>query len=812
MSFLSLGGRNLRVSILALGALALTGCAGVATLPDTTLPGASVQPGAIQGSVFGGHAPIVGAHVYVLQAGTGNYASGSTSLITSSATSDTHGNYVLTDATGAFNVTGDYTCTVNTPVYLAATGGMTADNTGGTTYSVTPLTITGASVSSDGSTLTFTSNNLLYPNQGVVFNLGSTGNWNALNGGLYNVINTITYPLTPTSFSISTPPGVTVTGSATGTATPQSANNPAIANLAVLGNCPPSGNFSTGSTAISYVYMNEVSTTAAAYALAGFGSGPFNIGYPGGSSLAFTGIQNAANNAAQLYNIQGKYLSTVFAGEGHIANPTTPAGNGIVPQSTLDTLGNILASCVDSTNLGNGATNPDIGSGSGTPSSSCSKLFSDATSNGIPYLTAGYGTIATDTATAAFNIAHNPGANVASLFILQGTETTPFAPNLATAPADFTVAIKYPSSYTTGTTTTTVPYLVGPQAVSIDAKGDFWFTSQPTAGSNGSGYIAGSSPLGVNLYNNLNVFWMYGDVAIDSAGDAWTGNQGNYVLATEITPPVSPATAYTLATRGSSYTYAQGVTADGSGDIFIPHGPTTQNLGTGTPPADNDQTLTELNTTGGTVSTGATGNMQASFPVNAYMTHAAFDSSNDIWFTSNNGNVIARVASASGTAIAGFPLKTTTATTACPLATASTFLNPEQPSIDSGGNAWVPMYNAGAGTTVAEITPTGGCTSVSGFNGPYGTTIDGANNLWVTNRHGNSISLLSASATTPAVASSYTVGGLLNGPQGIAVDLSGDLIIANYGGNSILEVIGAATPTYAPLGVAASKTKLGAQP
>jgi hypothetical protein len=794
---------------LLLGALALTGCGGMASLPDTIVSTPSTTSNPIQGNVFGGHAPIVGAHIYILQAGTGGYASAPTNLMTSgSSGSDGHGNYVLTDANGAFNVTGDYTCTTGMPVYLAATGGMTSTNIGGSNYSTSPITISAATSTYisviNSYALTFTGNNLLYPGQSVVFS-GLTGGWAGLNGGSSTVTSATT-----TTFTILYAAGIS--GTTTGTALPQSAINPAIANLAVLGNCPSTGNFSTsgpGSDVISYVYINEVSTAVTAYAFAGFGSGPFNIGYPSGSALAKSGIENAANNAAALYNIQGAYISSTFAGEGHIANPTTPAGNGVVSQATLDTLGNILASCVDSNNLSNSATNPNT-----VPptSSSCSKLFGNATSNGIPYGNTGFGTIPTDTATAAFNIAHYPAGNpgytasfMSAIFILQGSQETPFSPNLGSQPNDFTVAIQFPSSSNPGPAVD--PALTqGAQAVAVDASGNFWFTTKPGTTFT-TGYLVEDSPAGVKLYDNFNSTWTYGDVAIDSNGDAWTGNQGNYVLATEIVPPHGATTTYTLKLQGSSYTYAQGVTADGSGNVFVPHGPTLP------PPAstDNDQTLSELDTAG-VVTPGTTGNMMASFPPGAYMTHAAIDSSHDIWFTSNNGNVITRVNSATGAAITGFPINTSTSTAGCPSGTAGSILSPQQPAIDASGNAWVPIYGtSGSGSSVIEVTPAGGCTAYTVGTGPYGATIDGANNLWVTNNAGNSITVIPTSGTASPF-STYTVGGLLSGPQGVAVDLSGDLIITNFTGNSIVEVIGAATPTYLPLGVAAANGKLGAKP
>jgi DNA-binding beta-propeller fold protein YncE len=112
-----------------------------------------------------------------------------------------------------------------------------------------------------------------------------------------------------------------------------------------------------------------------------------------------------------------------------------------------------------------------------------------------------------------------------------------------------------------------------------------------------------------------------------------------------------------------------------------------------------------------------------------------------------------------------------------------------------------------------KVTPAGACTSYLVGSGPYGAAVDGANNLWVTNNGGGSITEINT-ATGVAISPStnYTAGGVLDGPQGIAVDLSGDLIIANFVDNSVVEVIGAAAPTYLPLGVAAGNSKLGAKP
>ena len=77
-----------RVAALSLltGAVFLTGCgAGLSSFPDVEPTPGQVPLGTISGNDYGGHAPIVGAHVFVLQAGTGGYGAKVTSLLTSSS-------------------------------------------------------------------------------------------------------------------------------------------------------------------------------------------------------------------------------------------------------------------------------------------------------------------------------------------------------------------------------------------------------------------------------------------------------------------------------------------------------------------------------------------------------------------------------------------------------------------------------------------------------------------------------------------------------------------------------------------------------
>ena len=119
----------------------------------------------------------------------------------------------------------------------------------------------------------------------------------------------------------------------------------------------------------------------------------------------------------RLYDIGGSNTACTGLGcdgETHIARATTLVGAGTVPQSLIDTLGNILANCVDSANTSVVAA---------SESAQCSTLFADTLSAGTS------GTRPIDTATAAIDMAHNPWANANALVSLP-TGNAPFQPCL----------------------------------------------------------------------------------------------------------------------------------------------------------------------------------------------------------------------------------------------------------------------------------------------------------------------------------------------------------------------------------------------
>ena len=212
-----------------------------------------------------------------------------------------------------------------------------------------------------------------------------------------------------------------------GTAGSQSV--PQAGLLAAIGSCP-----ATSSTVVAQV--NEVSTVAAAWSLAGFATDAVHVS-SSGTALAQVGVANAFANAANLVT-----LST------GVARTANVSGNGTVPQAEINGLANILSVCV---NPGN-TTFPFV-------ASNCSLLLGDALSVGTT------GNTPTDTATAAINIAHNPGANnISDIYDLP--DASPYTPTLSRQPNDFTIAVTY-----------TGGGLNGPQGIAIDGSGNAWIAN-----------------------------------------------------------------------------------------------------------------------------------------------------------------------------------------------------------------------------------------------------------------------------------------------------------------------------------------------
>jgi hypothetical protein len=115
----------------------MTGCGGFSTANTAATVTAPVTASVkgLHGAMHGGQQPISYAIVQLYQAGSTGYGTGATPLIPSGSyyaggqkgcvASGTQTCYtsVVTDANGNFSITGDYSCTLGTQVYLTGTGG-----------------------------------------------------------------------------------------------------------------------------------------------------------------------------------------------------------------------------------------------------------------------------------------------------------------------------------------------------------------------------------------------------------------------------------------------------------------------------------------------------------------------------------------------------------------------------------------------------------------------------------------------------------------------------------------------------------------
>ncbi|HEY1994138.1 MAG TPA: hypothetical protein VGG81_07025 [Edaphobacter sp.] len=511
---------------------------------------------------------------------------------------------------------------------------------------------------------------------------------------------------------------IVATGGNPGLVTPT--NNASLVQMAALGPCSLHGSQYTLDPN-SFININEVSTVASVYALAGFiNPATGRIGTSAGNS---TGLANAFQTASNLVD-----LST---GQARTA---TPAGNGTVPQAEINTLADIIAPCVNSTGSG-----PE-----------CAALFAAATPSG--------GSAPTNTLQALFNIATHPSQQVGALYTLSSL-TAPFQPTLPFAPNDWTIHVTYTASGSTQT------------AIAVDGSGNVWIANESSSSvtelaadgtilSGPAGYTGG----GLNRPTAI---------AIDPLGNAWLTNTfGGLAKLSNVGIPLSGPTGFPVC--------GVGLAIDGFGNVWcgaLGHVSKIDNNGNllsgtgypggglGTPigasvdplnnvwftstTAFNVSNVAEFTNVGVPLS-GATG-YTATGLTNAWS--IANDSAGNTWVTDNSFIPFSKVFrfASDGTNLSG-PNGYNGGGLTNPLAIA----------IDGAGNAWVTSDQIvtinGTSTSVnamVELNTAG--TFLSGATGfslpaggyPVGAAIDGSGNVWAAMSSNYVVELVGAA--TPVV-------------------------------------------------------------
>ncbi len=472
-------------------------------------------------------------------------------------------------------------------------------------------------------------------------------------------------------------------------------NNAAISLMAALGSC---GNL----TPSTYIVINEVSTVASVYALAGYMTDATHVA-ASGTALAATGLANAFATVTNLEDLpSGNALATTPAVPGYPAASGLSA-NGTVPQSTINTLADILASCINT----DGATTP------------CSTLLATATNDGTPT-----GTAALETTTAMLNIAHNPGVNVSTLYNLSSS-TAPFQPSLSATPNDFTLSLRF-----------TAPSFNGTYLMAVDASGDVWTPS--LSGSK----LTQLSPTGVVLSgvagftgNGLATPAM---PVIDASGSVWVTNLGSTSIsrftssgATYAGSPYTSADSDNFSgvidSNGNFWTATEGSTVQ----LFSPSGALLSGSGFHLP-SNNEDSVFAADTAGGIFAVGYTS--AALYHLNSAGTVTTFsggglshpsgvslDQGGNMWVANFSGNSLSRFSSA------GAALSPATGYTGGGLN------EPVCTAVDGSGRVWAANHANGFlsefSSTGTPLSPSIGYrTSVS--TEPYQLIIDGSGNIW----------------------------------------------------------------------------------
>jgi len=475
-------------------------------------------------------------------------------------------------------------------------------------------------------------------------------------------------------------------------------NNSASSLMAAIGDCTTAESLIEK---VGLVSVNEVSTVAAAYTLAGFAIDSTHVA-SSGTTMAKRGLDNAFGNSTNLVDL----------GSG-AALATTPSGTGAVPQATINTLANLLAACV---------------AGGSSSSAHCTTLFDNALAGGTS------GAVPTDTATAVINIAHHPAANVQTLYNLAAT-TPSYTPALTAAPANFTVSLVFSSGG-----------FNGPGPVAVDSEGGVWianyFTNTATK-LNAMGVPAQNVPFADPSFNGP-----YG-VALDTSDNAWIINVlGNSV--TELSSTGSPVAGSPFTAGGLNGPAA--IAIDGSNSVWIVNDNTntvSKFSHSGVPAAGSPFTQPGLvnpygiaidakgnawvadytsNNVAKFTSTGATA------PGSPYggaglleCSAVAISNAGDAWIANYNAPTATELLS-SGAAAPGTPVD------GGGLSTAQNVI------VDGDGNAWFANYNS-----FSEISSTGVVLSPStGYTGTtiqslVGIAIDGAGNVWAPSFQQNAV-------------------------------------------------------------------------
>ncbi|MGA7155271.1 MAG: hypothetical protein WBY53_00395 [Acidobacteriaceae bacterium] len=520
--------------------------------------------------------------------------------------------------------------------------------------------------------------------------------------------------------------------------------NSAASELAAIGPCPQVG------AAVPPVIVDEVTTVAMSFALAGFANDALHIA-SSGSPLALTGVQNAFVNAS--------HLAATSTG---VAPALIPSGSATVPQTTINTLANILFSCIHSAGASSSACQALLGTGSTPPSS--------------------------DAASAMIAIAHSPGSAVSTLFAQQ-PPAPPFMPYLTAAPNDFSLGLVF----TGGGINLT-------NGMAVDAMSNVWST-------NDSYYLTEISSAGVFLSGSngyLTDAYVPGPIAIDLNDNVWIGNGAHTID--------GPGSLFELSSNGTVLSGANGY---GYGLLHTPEGlavDANNNIWATDTAGDN---VAEFSNSGQVLSgtKGFTGGGSS----NPYQ--LTITPSGDVWITNSTAYSISEFNSS------GVPLTPSTGVAGTGFFGGTALAIDRQNNVWVASEG-IGRYQVAKVSPDGVILSGSGyaITALQGTNGGGVTiAIDGDDNAWTPAGSSNVIELSNTGEILSG--SNGYGGGIALDPQYLVIDGSGDVWVssATYTPSGvrgvpgvytfkITELVGVAAPVVTPIAAGVKLKMLGVRP
>ena len=504
---------------------------------------------------------------------------------------------------------------------------------------------------------------------------------------------------------------------------------------------------------------------AAAYAFAGFATDATHISSPI-TGQGYQGIRNAVKNAA--------ILADTSTGDVQQNNPTTT----VVPGAMIYTIADILADCINSQNSSTAA---------------CTRLMGDETFNSV---------VPTDTASAAINMAHQPGANVADIYNNMLTDQVwggYYSPN---PPTDFAIGVGYSGGG-----------LTSPTAIAIDASGNAWITDTPAPGTAGAVILVGPQ----------------GSILSGTSGYACTpGLLGPAAIALGPST-LTPETAWVLSTsanitgvpNGGGSCMAVSSPEDHS-DLTGWSNPISIAAGNDLYVLDQGQNDLDSFVLANNSSATADAHWQGVF---ADPDVIALDGAGDVWEAdlapdfSTPANIYAINSNGSFLASNSAPLGLSSDTMAVGA-------NQSLWVADSSNNNVVPFATSVTMSSAAATAGSPFACPTGGIGGPVGVAVDGVGNAWILNLTGADIAALSANGTTALSPDGGSCNSSPRGvqrqrnrdaeqqlPTGIALDPSGDVWVSvQFGPSPVVEFIGMGAPTVTPLADAVAGHKIAKLP